>query len=210
MKRYFQSSVSAVALSVMVMGGVTTTVSITAAPAFAKSDNANSNSNGGNRNDNSNRGGRGNGNGRGAVASSLGALNAAHANENALANAAANSRVGMIAIYKAAVVASAEAALGIEDAQAAYDAYVAAQEAAGFQSAYETYDDYLTADPAPSEEEILHWETLDSLQSTIDTATADAVAAKTLENDALELAANKETGDEVISALWELLELPAE
>ena len=213
MKRYFQSSISAVALSAMVMSGVVATVSITASPAFSKSNNANSNSNGGNRNDNSNRGGRDNSNrndnsnGRGAVASSLGALNAAHANANALANASENSRVGMIALYKSAVIASAEAAVQIEEAQADYDEYVAAQEAAGFESTYGTYDDYLTADPTPSEEEILHWETLNSLQTAIDTATTEAETAKALENEALELAANKETSEEVIAALWDLLDI---
>ena len=43
------------------------------------------------------------GNNHGSIASALGALNAAHASENALANASANSRVGLIAAYKAAV-----------------------------------------------------------------------------------------------------------
>ena len=43
------------------------------------------------------------GNNHGSIASALGALNAAHASENALANASASSRVGLIAAYKAAV-----------------------------------------------------------------------------------------------------------
>ena len=38
--------------------------------------------------------------GRGRIASALGALNAAHASENALANASPNSRVGRIAAYR--------------------------------------------------------------------------------------------------------------
>ncbi|NVJ99975.1 MAG: hypothetical protein HWE12_00420 [Oceanospirillaceae bacterium] len=43
------------------------------------------------------------GNNPGSISSALGALNAAHASDNALANASANSRVGLIAAYKAAV-----------------------------------------------------------------------------------------------------------
>ncbi|WP_432696319.1 hypothetical protein ACQUQP_17485 [Marinobacterium sp. YM272] len=47
--------------------------------------------------------GRGVGNNRGAVASSLGALNAAHASATARAHAAPNSRVGLIAAYERVV-----------------------------------------------------------------------------------------------------------
>ncbi len=96
---------------------------------------------GGNGNDNGNAGGNSNASGNahpdnhGAVASSLGALNAAHASSTALANAAPNSRVGRIATYRnasaAAAVADATAAQAdannlvaqqnLADAQAAYD-----------------------------------------------------------------------------------------
>jgi hypothetical protein len=57
--------------------------------------------------------------GRGAIASELGKLNAAHASLTALANAAPNSTVGMIAAYRGAIedgtitsVSQAQAALG--------------------------------------------------------------------------------------------------
>lgn len=216
MRRYLQSSISAIALGAMVFSGVIATVSISVVPALSQGNSGNSNGNGNgnssssNRNDNSNRGGRNNrsnsnsnGNGRGSVASSLGALNAANANANALANASVNSRVGMIALYKLAVTASAEAAVKIEEAQTAYDEYLAA----GFMSLYENYDEYLSAGLDATEEEIVYWETLNLLQAAIDTTTADAEAAKTLEDEALKLAANKETGEEVIAALWELLNI---
>lgn len=141
-----------------------------------------------------------------AATSSLGALNAAHTNATAQANAAAQSRDGLIALYKSTVMASAGFAKQVEEAQATFNEYVATQEAAGYVSAYKTYKEYLRANPAPSEADILHWETLNSLQATIDKATAEAVTAKALESEVLELAANKETGDEVITALWDLLD----
>jgi len=61
-----------------------------------KGNNGNGNGNGNRNNGNGNS----NGNSQGSIASSLGALNAAHANPNALANAAPNSRVGLIATYQ--------------------------------------------------------------------------------------------------------------
>lgn len=189
MKRYFKSSISAMAMSALVMGGVAATVSLSAVPAFSKSENAN-NGNGGNRG--GNRGGRENGN-RGALTSSMGALNAAHANAMALANASENSRVGMIALYKAAVMASADAEADLEWFKANCEAPVeedivnectALLEAASVEAGD---PDYYNRYIAISGDEI---EGLDEL-----------------ENEALELAANKETNDDVIEALWDLLDL---
>ncbi len=200
MKRYFQSSVSALAMSALVMSSVVVaTISITAAPAFSQSSNANSNAN-------NNRGGSRN-NGRGPAASSLGARNAAITNANALANADTNLPVGMIAIYKLAVEATAEAAGLVEAAQAAYDAFPLAQfDGAGFMSVYETYQDYLAAtDPVADPKETFHWETLKSLQDTIDEALIAEEAAKEFEAEALLLAANKVTNEDVIAALWDML-----
>lgn len=206
MKRYFRSSISALAMSAMVMSGIAATVSISASPAFPQGNSSDNK----NRNENSNRGGRDNSNGRGAVASSLGALNAAHA--NAFANASTNSRVGMIEIYKMAVGATAEAAGLVEDAQATYNDFVLAQfEDNGFVSEYETYEDYLDAtDPAPTADEIFHWETLKLLQDEIDAAIGAEEAAAEFEAKALTLAANKVTDGAVIATLWDLLELPTE
>ncbi len=185
MKRTFKSPIYILALSAMVASGVAATFSISAAPAYSKSDNSETSN-------------------RGSVTSSLGALNAANA--NALANTSRNSRDGMIALYKSAVMASAGLAKQIEEAQAILKEYMATQEAAGYVSAYKTYSEYLRANPPASADDILHWETVNSLQATIDKATAEAAKAKALENEVLELAANKESGDEVIAALWNLLD----
>ncbi|MGE4611871.1 MAG: hypothetical protein AAED33_10880 [Paracoccaceae bacterium] len=121
MKRYYRSSISALAVSAMVMGGVVVSVvGLSAVPAFSKNNNPNNE----HRNENSEDRGRPDEN-RGAQPASLGALNAAHANAMALEHAAENSRVGMIAIYKAAVVASAEADAAVDEAQAALDLFMA-------------------------------------------------------------------------------------
>jgi hypothetical protein len=59
--------------------------------------------------------------GRGSIASALGALNAAHANENALANASPNSRVGRIAAYRDEVLNGQAAQEELDAAQALLD-----------------------------------------------------------------------------------------
>jgi hypothetical protein len=65
-----------------------------------------------------------------ADASDLGALNAAHASETALAHAAPNSRVGKIAAYKEAELTAKAAAAAAADAEAVHtagqDAFAAA------------------------------------------------------------------------------------
>ena len=87
---------------------------LTFSQAFAGNSHAGGTGNG-------NGGGNGNGNGNGnasagaapnhgAVASALGALNAAHASATALANASPNSRVGKIAAYQSTAAAAALAA----------------------------------------------------------------------------------------------------
>lgn len=218
MKRYFRSSISALAMSAMVLSSAVATVSITASPALSKNNNANGNSNNDNRNENSNRGGNGNSNGRGSVASSLGALNAAHANANALANASENSRVGMIAIYKLAVGATADAAAAFDAAVLARDAFIAQcgpeptllpEECTALLAAATE-----SAQLAAEEGVIVPPYTYASYLVALEQAVTDADTAKTeaqaLEDTALEAAANKVTNDEVIAALWDLLELPEE
>lgn len=194
MKRYFHSSVTALAMTAMVMSGV--------APAFSQgkgSGRASSNRGGNDVSQNARE------NNRGGTASSLGALNAAHANANAQASAAANSQVGMIAIYKAAVLATAEGLEEVEAAQAKLDAYLLEQIEEEFVSEYETYDDYLKADPVLDGDEILYWETVNSLQQAIDDAIVDAAVSQQLEIELLEMAANKVTNEAIIAALWDLL-----
>lgn len=184
------------------MSGVVATVSISAAPAFSKGNNSDN----GNRNENSNRGGRENNNGRGVLASSLGALNAAHANATAFENTSDYSRVGMIAIYKAAVMATAEAddalkwfedncktpinvtiegqCTGFLDAATA-EAQAAADEEFG--------EGVVTVDPVGYGDYVTILKT-------------EVEILGNFENEALELAANKETSEKIIAALWDLLE----
>lgn len=191
MKRYFKSSISAMAMSALVMGGVAATVSLSAVPAFSKSENGNDGNRGGNR------GGRENGN-RGALTSSMGALNAAHANAIARENASANSRVGMIEVYKMAVVASAEA-----DAALAYF----------YSICGELANDVISAPLSTGCTNFLTEEALQLKVADLDYASyltilkSNVTKAGDFENEALELAANKETNDDVIEALWDLLDL---
>lgn len=211
MKRYFQSSISAVALGAMVMSGVVATLGITAAPAFSKSDNANSNSNNDNRNDNSNRGGRDNSNGRGATASSLGALNAAHANAMALENASPDSRVGMIAIYKLAVEETAKASVEFDLAEAALGSFIEQCDLEAIEPLSVECQTILSNATELAGDTILepytHATYLASLNQAVDDAYDIKKAAKELEDKALEAAANKETSVEVIAALWDLLDI---
>ncbi|MCK4860477.1 MAG: hypothetical protein KAS85_01015 [Rhodobacteraceae bacterium] len=211
MKRYFQSSISAVALSAMVMSGVAATVSITASPAFSKSNNVNSNSNNDNRNDNSDPDNRSN-NGRGSTASSLGALNAAHANANALANAATNSRVGMIEIYKLAVGETAAASAAFDAAEAALGSFVdqcglVADGPLSVECLFILAEATTLAGDTITEP-YTHATYLAALNQAVSDAYDAEVNAKDLENIALQAAANKVTSDEVIIALWDLLDLP--
>ena len=181
MKRYFKSSISAMAMSALVMGGVAATVSLSAVPAFSKSENA---SDGGERSeakgDNRSE--------RGAEARSRGSVNAFHANAMAFENASSNSHMGMIEVYKAAVMASAEA-------DAALASFIAI--------CGEPIDDEVPPLSDDCKEllkvaELDYFNYLNKLKGDVDD-TGD------LENDALELAANKETDDAVIEALWDLL-----
>jgi hypothetical protein len=127
----------------------------------------------------------------GSTASKLGALNAAHASDTALANASSNSRVGKIAAYKeaelAAKAAAADAATAdqvVADAQAALDAALAAN-----------------ADDDPLND--VDQATIDGLAQDVadaeaDAATADATA-QTAQDDAdaaLVNAANKDITDD--------------
>ena len=89
---------------------------LAASPAALADKGGSPNGGGGNGNAgaSSNAGGNGGGGasakgssqGNGAVASALGGLNAAHASEAALLHASLKSRVGMIAVYKAAETAA--------------------------------------------------------------------------------------------------------
>ena len=223
MKKYFQTSMSALAVSTMVMGGVMTAVSIPASPAFSQGNSA------GNRNENSSRGGRdnrgdrdnrggrdNNNNNRSAAASSLGALNAAHANANALANSSTNSRVGMIAVYKLAVEATAEAGATLDAAKSTLNTFIVkcgsettefsltAEECQGLLDAA-TDSAQLAAEEGVVVPSFKYESYVASLEQTVSDADTAQTDAKVLEDMALQAAANKVTNDEVIAALWDLL-----
>jgi hypothetical protein len=121
-----------VLLTALPLGFDGSTFSPVATQAWAGNGNGNGNGNG-----HGNGHGNGNANGHdkakhenhGSTSSKLGALNAAHASETALANASPNSRVGKIAAYKeaeltakAAAADAAAADQAVADAQAALDA----------------------------------------------------------------------------------------
>lgn len=189
MKRYLHSSVTAIAVTAMVISGVAVaTVSLTAAPAFSKGANSNSNSNSGR--DNNNRGG--NRNGRGATTISVGALNAARANEVVFTVTSESTRAGIIELYKVAVVASADA----KEALRWFEKNCAAPTEITIEKQCE---DLLAAASAVPEVEIDYAGYLKIL-------TDEAESLKSLEEAALELAANNKTDDGFIDALWDLLE----
>jgi hypothetical protein len=128
---------------------------------------------------------------RGSTASELGALNAAHASDTALANASPNSRVGKIAAYKEAELAAKAAAAdvaaadqAVADAQAKLDAALAAN-----------------ADDDPLND--VDQATIDGLtqgvadaQAAAETADATAAAAQDEADAALVNASNKDITDE--------------
>jgi hypothetical protein len=127
----------------------------------------------------------------GSTASKLGALNAAHASDTALANASPNSRVGKIAAYReaelAAKAAAADAAAAdqaVADAQAALDAAVAANaDDDPLNDVDQATIDGLTQDVADAE-------------AAAATADADAQAAQDEADAALVNAANKDITDD--------------
>lgn len=206
MKNRMKSSVSTLTKNALVLGGVfVVAVSMSSAPAFSKGKDKDRSEN------------------HGATASSLGALNAAHANENAFANASPNSRVGLIALYQAAVEETGEAQsaydLIVEDL-AAYDGVDEEGNPIPYDYAaetdYESFADYLAAyaetvdengEPTEATAEFAdanpYWETVAGVADA-ETALEEAGGS---EADALEAAANKEITDEVVEALWDLLDI---
>ena len=80
------------------------------------------------------------GNERGAIASKLGALNAAHASANARLNASLNSRVGLIAAYEQAVNDGIQLSADYADAQASLQNLLEDQQATLSDSGYENIE----------------------------------------------------------------------
>ena len=230
MNSYLRSSISALAMSAMIMTGVVVaTLSITVIPAYSKSDNANSRSSNGRENRNNGN----NGNGSSAMTSSLGALNAAHANARALENASTNSRLGMIALYKAAVMASAEVDMAVENANSAlalfeascdpdgdveFDNLLLTPEQCGDLLELATVEKQELADADLGEVSgpvtpVTYEDYLTILEAELEAIIAEAIGLGEFEDEdededeALLLAANKETNDDVIEALWDMLDI---
>ncbi len=143
----------------------------------------------------------------GSTASKLGALNAAHASDTALANASPNSRVGKIAAYKEAELAAQEAAAAVEGAQDTADAAQAAAdaeqaEADALAATPDTDGDGVTspaeldAVAAAQAEADAAQDAADAAQDAADTAVADAEAAQDEADAALVNAANKDITDD--------------
>jgi hypothetical protein len=140
---------------------------------------------------NGNANGDGAGENHGSTASKLGALNAAHASDTALANASPNSRVGKIAAYKEAELAAQAAAAdagaadqAVADAQAALDAALAANaDDDPLNDVDQATIDGLTQDVAEAE-------------AAAETADATAAAAQDEADAALVNAANKDITDD--------------
>jgi hypothetical protein len=103
----------------------------------------------------------------GSTASELGALNAAHASDTALANASPNSRVGKIATYKEAELAAKAAAA---DAAALDQAVVDVQAALDQATLDAEADGTVTSDEQAN---------IDSLTKAVDDAEAAATTADT-------------------------------
>jgi hypothetical protein len=165
---------------------------------------------------------------QGSTASSLGALNAAHASDTALDNASPNSRVGKIAAYRDAALAAKTADQAVADRQADLDAanQTVADDTQALADAQKALDDAnaLNADADPAND--VDQATIDALTTDRDTAQTDldaanlaaadaaqalaaaqaaAATADETRDDALAAAANKPITDEVVDAVNELL-----
>ena len=186
MNNYVKSSVSAFAISLMVIGGVSAT-----GPAFAGSKVKNEHGNNGRSNVASVTERVNNGrnsttsvtervkNDNGVLASARGALNAAHASANARENASSDSRVGQIAIYEAAVYNTLEAQAAVDlatEALAEFGEYAPVY--ADYEEALAAYEaSLLEADAdVDFETELAYWEANNALTD----ANADLEEARAL------------------------------
>ena len=214
MKNALKATLYATTVSIALLGAIgAPALFLSADSAIAKSNNGNNgqgNGNNGNRgnsgntgnNENSGNNGNNSSNSNANAASWLGALNAGHANANAQENAASNSRVGLIQAYEAAVIATSVA-------QQEYEAALAALgEFAGFESQFESLEVFTAAfeaDPAGLEEEAAYWAAFAALS----TSNSNLHFSREIEGMALQQAANKETNEETITRLWDLLGVPS-
>ncbi len=145
----------------------------------------------------------------GATASSLGALNAAHASDTALANASPNSRVGKIAAYKEAELAAQAAAAAAAEAEAVHTAGQDAFAAADLNHDG-VLDDAEKAAMTPDQQAAIAAADTNGDGVIDDSDVADVQAAtdaQTTADAALADAANKPVTDQVVDAVNDLLGL---
>lgn len=243
MKNTSQVLIRAVSVAAMLAGAAV--ISVVPTPwdaAYAGNGKSGEKGNGGNKGNRGNSGNKGNsgaqsskgGNGNGAIASELKGLNAAHANPQALANAAPNSMPGKLYSFQQAYQAIAAAQANADEAQALYDALAAMDEKAVFAAYYpdaeydedgnpilrdgegnpltgDAYDEAYAAALAPADEEYnaalaAAGVTLGEMQDALAQAEGDSEAAYLLLTDGRELS------PEAYAALMAMLgiELPAE
>ena len=129
-----------------------------------------------------------------------GALNAGRANANAQANASSNSRIGLIQVYEAAVMATSTAQQTYEVVLAEWTAFN------GFESGFDSFPEFseaYTENPTGLEEDQAYWQAYAALA----TASSNLNYAREIEEMALQLAANKDTDEATIARLWDLLGL---
>ncbi len=200
MASHTQTFVKSACIALTLSLATATVFTASATPAFAeRGGNGNKNGNGrgnsGNRGNSearsTERGSPGN-NGRGHLARELRGLNAAHANPNALANAAPNSMPGKLNVYKQAQEDFVAAVAVQDDAYDEYQRLIGLTEAevlAEFPDG--GYDDAVT-----------------NAANDYAAARADAVDAQTYADDSLStLTGGRELSDSALAELWRLLNL---
>lgn len=199
------AGMAALALTALPVGFDNASLSLDLAQAWAGNGHANGHADAHGQNDS-----------HGSVASSLGALNAAHASDTAFANASPNSRVGKIAAYRDAALATQTADQAAADAQANLDA--ANQAVTDAQQALTDAQNALAANADPAMVASLtdavtaaqanldaaNQAVTDNTQALADTQTT-ATTTDATPDDALAAAANKPVTDQVVNAVNDLL-----
>jgi hypothetical protein len=192
----FSAGIAGLLVTALPLGFDGATLSPVATQAWAGAEHGNGNGNG---NGNANGHDKVAGANHGAEASSLGALNAAHASETALAHASPNSRVGKIAAYKDAELAAKAAAEAATEAEAVQAAGQDAFDAADLNHDG-TLDDAEKAAMTPDQQAAIQAADTNGDGVIDDSDTADVqAAAQTAQDDAdaaLVNASNKDITDE--------------
>ncbi len=202
------SFVRAVCVSFALVGTVSVAATFLATDsAYAKNTKNNGQGNNGNGN------GHGNGNSgksNGNLSSALGALNAAHASANALLHANPNSRVGRIAIFRDAVLATQTIEAERDAAQALLDLMeVPTRSAADVAVALAdaVLNDATAEELAALEAELDAAVDYEAAATGVDELNDELLLRPAVERSLLEAAANKVVTDEVEAEVERLLGL---